>query len=64
MPFDPTQRLVVELEAQEWNVVLGGLAELQRSVAALMGKITRQAQAQQSSNGVEPAHEPMRTADG
>jgi hypothetical protein len=43
-PFEPTQRLVVELEAQEWNMVLGGLAELQRNVSVVSGKIARQAQ--------------------
>ena len=48
----PTQPLTVTLEAQEWNMVLGGLSELQRSVGALMGKISQQAQnAQQRGNG-------------
>jgi hypothetical protein len=61
-PIAPTQRLVVELEAQEWNMVLGGLVELQRSVGALINKITRQA-AQQPGNGAEPAREAMRSAD-
>ena len=55
-PMTPQQPLTVTLEAQEWNTVLGGLSELQRSVGALMGKISQQAQnAQQRGNGRDTA---------
>jgi hypothetical protein len=50
--MQPTERLSVTLEAQEWNMVMGACAELQRSVGTLMGKISQQAQAaQQRGNG-------------
>jgi hypothetical protein len=62
-PIEPTTLLTVELQAQEWNMVMGACAELQRSIATLMGKISQQAQSgQRRSNGAdtEPAFEAMR----
>jgi hypothetical protein len=62
-PIEPTTLLTVELQAQEWNMVMGACAELQRSVGTLMGKISQQAQSgQRRSNGsdTEAAFEAMR----
>lgn len=59
-PLEPTTLLTVELQVQEWNMVMGACAELQRSVATLMGKIQAQAM-QRRSNGAdtEPAFTPQ-----
>ena len=72
-PFEPTQRLTIELEAAEWNLAMGALAEMQRSAGVVLGKISAQAQAAQRGaqremtqrgNGAdaEPVFTPQREA--
>jgi hypothetical protein len=52
-PIAPTTAIAVTLEAQEWNAVLGILSEAPyKLVAAIIGKMTQQAQAGAAQAGV------------
>lgn len=53
-PVEPTALLVVKLEAQQWNIVMAGLGELQfKTSAPLVQALMEQLQAQTVGNGVD-----------